>query len=67
MIYTITNVILEIKRFIYQNDTFWHMSLLHIRVGKELKKQIQKLIDVGLFSNQAEVAREAIRDLLLKY
>ena len=43
------------------------MSLLHIRVGKELKRQIQKLIDVGLFSNQAEVAREAIRDLLLKY
>lgn len=42
-------------------------SLLHIRVGKELKKQLQKLIDVGLFSNQAEVAREAIRDLLLKY
>lgn len=43
------------------------MSLLHIRIGKELKKQIGKLIDVGLFSNQAEVAREAIRDLLLKY
>lgn len=43
------------------------MSLLHIRIGKELKKQVQKLIDVGLFSNQAEVARESIRDLLLKY
>ena len=46
---------------------FGYMSLLHIRIGKELKKQVQKLIDVGLFSNQAEVAREAIRDLLLKY
>ncbi len=43
------------------------MSLLHIRIGKELKKQVQKLIDVGLFSNQAEVARESIRGLLLKY
>ena len=43
------------------------MTLLHIRVGKELKKQMQKLIDVGLFSNQAEITREAIRDLLLKY
>ena len=43
------------------------MTLLHIRVGKELKKQINKLIDVGLFSNQAEIAREAIRDLLFKY
>lgn len=42
-------------------------SLLHIRVGTELKKQMQMLIDSGLFSNQAEVAREGIRDVLLKY
>ena len=42
-------------------------DLLHIRVGKQLKEEIQQLIDSGLFSNQAEVAREGIRDLLLKY
>jgi len=43
------------------------MSLIHIRVGKELKKKMQELIDEGLFSNQAEIAREGIRDLLIKY
>ena len=42
-------------------------NLLHIRVGKEIKKEVQKLINSGLFSNQAEVVREAVRDLLLKY
>ena len=42
-------------------------NLIHIRVGKELKKQMQKLIDVGMFSNQAEMAREGIRNVLMKY
>ena len=42
-------------------------DLIHIRVGKGLKKQMQKLIDLGLFSNQAEITREGIRNLLLKY
>lgn len=42
-------------------------DLLHIRVGKELKKQMKELIDSGLFTNQAEIAREGIRTLLLKY
>lgn len=42
-------------------------GLLHIRVGKEIKKQMDELIEQGLFSNQAELAREGIRDLLLKY
>ncbi|MBW2984582.1 hypothetical protein KY361_05675 [Candidatus Woesearchaeota archaeon] len=42
-------------------------DLMHIRVGKELKKQMQELIDSGLFSNQAEIAREGIREILLKY
>ena len=42
-------------------------GLIHVRVGKELKKQMQDLIDKGLFSNQAEIAREGIRDILLKY
>ena len=42
-------------------------ELIHIRVGKEIRKQIEKLIEIGLFSNQSEIAREAIRNLLLKY
>lgn len=42
-------------------------DLLHIRVGKEMKKQMQELIDSGMFSNQAEIAREGIRTILLKY
>lgn len=42
-------------------------DLVHIRVGKKLKEEIKKLIDDGMFDNQAEVAREAIRDLILKY
>jgi Arc/MetJ-type ribon-helix-helix transcriptional regulator len=42
-------------------------NLIHIRVGKELKKQMQHLIDIGIFSNQAEIAREGIREVLLKY
>lgn len=43
------------------------MGLIHIRVGKELKKKMQDLIDRGLFSNQAEITREGIRSILLKY
>lgn len=42
-------------------------DLLHIRVGDKLKKEIQKLIDEGIFDNQAEASREALRDLVLKY
>lgn len=42
-------------------------ELVHIRIGKELKKQMKELMDSGLFSNQAEIAREGIRALLLKY
>jgi len=43
------------------------MGLIHIRVGKEMKKEMQKLIERGLFSNQAEITREGIRSILLKY
>ena len=42
-------------------------NLIHIRVGKEMKKQMQKLIDIGLFSTEAEISREGIRSLLIKY
>jgi Arc/MetJ-type ribon-helix-helix transcriptional regulator len=42
-------------------------DLVHIRIGDKLKKEIQKLIDEGIFDNQAEASREALRDLILKY
>jgi Arc/MetJ-type ribon-helix-helix transcriptional regulator len=42
-------------------------SLIHIRVGKALKNEMQELIDKGLFSNQSEITREGIRHILLKY
>ncbi len=41
--------------------------LLHIRVSKKLKEQMQVLIDAGYFNNQAEVVREGIRGTLLRY
>ena len=41
--------------------------LLHIRVGKRLKEQMQVLIDAGYFNNQAEIVREGIRSTLLRY
>ncbi len=42
-------------------------SLLHIRISKGMKKEIQDLIDKGLFSNQAEITREGIRYILIRY
>ena len=42
-------------------------QLLHIKVGREMKKKMVGLIDRGLFSNQAEIAREGIRAIFLKY
>lgn len=42
-------------------------KLIHIRVGKKIKDEMQELIDQGLFTNQTEIGREAIRDLIIKY
>lgn len=42
-------------------------DLIHIRVGKQLRSEIEDLIESGLFTNQSEIAREGIRDLLVKY
>lgn len=42
-------------------------ELLHIRVSKKLKAQMQILIDEGYFNNFAEIAREGIRHTALKY
>jgi Arc/MetJ-type ribon-helix-helix transcriptional regulator len=41
--------------------------LLHIRVSKKLKEQMQVLIDNGYFNNQAEVVREGIRSTIIRY
>ncbi|MBW2965367.1 hypothetical protein KY363_07965 [Candidatus Woesearchaeota archaeon] len=41
--------------------------LLHIRVSKKIKEQMQVLIEAGYFNNQAEVVREGIRSTLLRY
>ncbi len=41
--------------------------LLHIRVSKKLKDQMQVLIDAGYFNNQAEVVREGIRNTVFRY
>lgn len=42
-------------------------NLLHIRIGKGLKKKMEVLIDKGMFSNQAELIREGLREVLIKY
>jgi len=42
-------------------------DLIHIRVGKEIKEEMEKLIDSGLFTNQSEIAREGIRSIIIKY
>lgn len=42
-------------------------DLIHIRVGKQLKEKMEELIDKGIFSNQAEIAREGLRTVLFKY
>jgi Arc/MetJ-type ribon-helix-helix transcriptional regulator len=42
-------------------------DLIHIRVGKGMKEQMKKLIESGIFSTEAEIAREGIRHLLIRY
>jgi Arc/MetJ-type ribon-helix-helix transcriptional regulator len=41
--------------------------LIHIRVGEQLGKEMESLIEKGMFSSQTELAREAIRALVLRY
>lgn len=41
--------------------------LIHIRVGEQLGKEMEFFIDEGIFSSQTELAREAIRALILRY
>ena len=42
-------------------------DLIHIRVGKGMKEQMKKLIESGMFSTEAEICREGIRHLLIRY
>ena len=42
-------------------------DLIHIRVGAQLKEEMEELIESGMFSNQSEIAREGLRDVILKY
>ncbi len=42
-------------------------DLIHIRVGKKIREEMGSMIKEGLFSNYAEIAREALRDLIIKY
>jgi len=40
---------------------------VHIRVGKEIKKEMRDLIEGRVFKNQGEIAREGIRKVLQKW
>ena len=40
-------------------------TLMHIKIDADIKKDMQKLIDLGFFSTDAEIARGAIRNLVL--
>ena len=42
-------------------------ELLHIRVGRGIRNEIETLISSGFFTSQTELVREAVRDLILKY
>ena len=42
-------------------------SLIHIRIGAELKNGMNELIHSGMFSNQAELVREGIRGIITEY
>ena len=42
-------------------------KLLHIRVSRRTREQMEALIEGGLYNNIAEITREGIRSVLLKY
>jgi len=52
---------------IYISNRYMEDSLLHIRVSKKIKEQMQVLIEAGYFNNQAEVVREGIRNTIIRY
>jgi Arc/MetJ-type ribon-helix-helix transcriptional regulator len=42
-------------------------EMTHLRLEKELKKQIKEFIDLGLFSNMTEFIKDAIRKNIDEY
>jgi Arc/MetJ-type ribon-helix-helix transcriptional regulator len=40
-------------------------TLLHVKLEQDMKKDMHKLIEIGMFSTEAEIAREAIRNLMV--
>ncbi|MFH1256329.1 MAG: ribbon-helix-helix domain-containing protein [Candidatus Diapherotrites archaeon] len=42
-------------------------SLVHVRFGKQLKKEMNEVVKAGWFSNQAELIREGARKIILEY
>lgn len=42
-------------------------GVLHIRISRNMIKEIDKLVDKGLFSNKNEIMRASIRSIILKY
>ena len=52
---------------IYISNRYMEDLLLHIRVSKKIKEQMQVLIEAGYFNNQAEVVREGIRNTIIRY
>ncbi len=41
--------------------------LLHVKIDPKLRRRMQGLIDSGLFSNQVEIVREGLRDIVHRY
>ncbi len=42
-------------------------ELIHVRISHDMLKELEILINNGLFSNKNEVLRSGIRNILLKY
>lgn len=42
-------------------------ELLHLRLEKNLKKQIKDIVDTGLFSNMTEFIRDSVRKNIEDY
>ena len=40
---------------------------IHIRVGEEIKEQMNRLIRSRLVQSESEIAREGIKEILMRY
>ena len=48
-------------------NTFTKINIVLVEKQKEMKEEMEELIERGIFSNQAEITREGIRAILLRY